>query len=156
MVKEASQTGRKSSSACACDLVLVIAALLMIAGCDSRPERVPIAGQVKINGQPLTTGYIRFVPVGSRPSGSQIDQEGRFRLTCYDDSDGAVLGKHRVEVVANYLDYDAGKMFWHAPKKYASAQTSGLEVEVTDANENLVIELQSTEKLPMIDPEYVQ
>jgi hypothetical protein len=76
--------------------------LLMVAGCDDgRPTRVPIAGTVLVDGKPLTVGDVKFVPQGARPSAGRIGADGRFRLTCYDGGDGAVLGKHRVQVSAS-------------------------------------------------------
>jgi hypothetical protein len=125
-------------------------------GCSDRPERVPVAGKVLINGQPLRHGYIRFVPTNARPSGGQIGSEGQFRLTCFDESDGAVLGKHSIEVLSHKIDFQAGKLLWLAPKKYSNATTSGIVVEITEPTDQLVINLESAEPLPIEDPNYVQ
>jgi hypothetical protein len=73
-------------------------ALVVLAGCERRSTRVPVAGQVLIDGQPLTTGYIWLEPAEERPAGGAIDAQGRFRLTTYDDNDGCVLGTHKVAV----------------------------------------------------------
>lgn len=135
---------------------ILVAAVAILAGCDQRPTRVPVAGKVLINGKPLQQGYIRFVPDGARPSGSQIDETGHFRLACFDQSDGAVVGKHRVAVVSNFADVNAKKLLWFAPKKYASTKTSGLEVEVNEPTDSMIIELETSEKLPIIDSGYVQ
>jgi len=122
-------------------LVVFAVVALGISGCgDGRPDRVPVSGQVLIDGQPLTLGYIRFVPEGTRPSGGEIGPDGRFTLTCFDGSDGAVPGRHRVEVVAReQLGPTTARL--HAPRKYLSADTSGLEVEVTGPTDSLLIEL---------------
>lgn len=65
-------------------LVLTLTGLVFAAaGCgDGRPERVPISGQVLLDGQPLTYGYVRFVPEGARASGGGLDENGRFVLGC--------------------------------------------------------------------------
>ena len=120
---------------------LLVATCLAAGGCnDGRPDRVPVSGQVLIDGQPVTFGHVRFVPDGARPSGGEIGPDGRFTLTCFDGQDGAVPGKHRVEVVSReQIGADSAK--WFVPKKYLSIQTSGLEVEVTGPTDSVVLQL---------------
>jgi hypothetical protein len=80
----------------------ILCVLVAFCGCgDGRPTRVPVSGVVLIDGQPLSRGNIKFVPEQGRPSAGKIDQDGRFTLTCYDGSDGAILGKHRIQIAAN-------------------------------------------------------
>jgi hypothetical protein len=123
-------------------VALSAVALLIVAGCDDgRPTRVPIAGTVLVDGKPLTVGDVKFVPQGARPSSGKIDPSGRFRLTCYDGGDGAVLGMHRVQVSASEIKGD--EVRWHAPIKYANFRTSGITFEVSEPAESLVIELKS-------------
>lgn len=118
-----------------------LALIVSVGGCgEGRPQRVPVSGQVLIDGKPLTVGYIRFVPEGARPSGGQLDSQGRFTLTCYDGQDGAVPGKHRVEVAATE-QVDETAVRWHAPKRYANFAESGLEVTITEPTDSLTIEL---------------
>jgi hypothetical protein len=112
-----------------------------ISGCgDGRPERLPVSGQVLIDGQPLTYGYIRFVPTGSRPSGGPLDEQGRFTLSCYEKNDGIIPGVHRVEVDGSE-SISSKKVKWHAPKKYFRYTNSGLEQEITEPTDSLVINL---------------
>lgn len=120
-------------------------ALLMlcvgIVGCnDGRPKRVSVAGTITIDGQPLTYGNVRFVPENDRPSYGKLDQEGRFKLTCFDGGDGAVIGPHRVQVSASEI-IGGSKVRWHAPSVYADFRTSGLKVDVDEPTSDLVIEL---------------
>jgi hypothetical protein len=123
-------------------VALSAVALLIAAGCDDgRPTRVPIAGTVLLDGEPLTVGDVKFVPQGARPSSGRIDASGRFRLTCYDGGDGAVLGMHRVQVSASEIKGD--EVRWHAPIKYANFRTSGMTFEVSEPTESMVIELKS-------------
>jgi hypothetical protein len=123
-------------------IALSIVTLLIVAGCDDgRPTRVPIAGTVLVDGKPLTVGDVKFVPQGARPSSGKIDASGRFRLTCYDGGDGAVLGKHRVQVSASEIKGEDVR--WHAPIKYANFRTSGITFEVNEPTESMVIELKS-------------
>ena len=119
-------------------LVLV---LLTCCGCgDGRPSRVPVSGQVLIDGQPLKCGYIRFVPADHRPSQGNIDANGRFTLSCFEENDGVVIGRHNVAVRATEM-VNERLMRWHAPKKYAETQTSGLTQEITGPTDKLIINL---------------
>lgn len=128
---------------------LLLVALVM--GCDGRPERVPVAGVVLIDGEPLTSGNIKFVPKNGRPSAGTINTDGHFNLTCYDGNDGALLGTHRVQISSNRIISDS-KIEWYAPQNYADFRTSGIEVEVAEPIDNLRIELNwGDRKGPYID-----
>jgi hypothetical protein len=109
-------------------------------GCDDRPKRVPVSGQVLIDGKPLKLGKITLVPNGARPSVGTIDENGRFVLHCYEREDGVIPGTHRVAIAANEGIGDTG-MKWFAPKKYADFKTSGLEITISEKTEDLKIEL---------------
>lgn len=116
--------------------------LALIGGCsDGRPSRVPIAGQVLIDGKPLPHGMIRFIPADHRASRGTIDAQGHFVLSCFADKDGAVAGQHKVEVVASEFVPAKKILRWHAPKKYRTAETSGLTFDVTEPTESAVINL---------------
>lgn len=118
---------------------LVVA--LVVAGCsDGRPDRVPISGQVLIDGKPVPYGSIRFVPDNARPALGKLDGEGRFTLSCFEKGDGAVVGENKVVVRA---DEPLGglKVRWHAPKKYAELDTTDIVQVVTERDDSLVINL---------------
>jgi len=119
----------------------ILAILLTVfTGCgDNRPDRVPVSGRVTIDGTPLTYGHVRLVPDNARPSGGRLDAQGRFTLTCYDGQDGAVPGHHRIEVSAGEMQ--GSKMHWHAPKKYNSLATSGLDTTIGGPIDDLEIKL---------------
>lgn len=121
-------------------LLLLAVAVLMLSGCDNRPERIPVSGQVLIDGEPLKLGKITLVPKGARPSMGTLDENGRFVLRCYDSDDGVIPGTHRVAIVANKGVGDTG-MKWFAPKKYADFKTSGLEVTINEETTVLKIDL---------------
>jgi hypothetical protein len=137
-------------------LLPVMVALL---GCgDGRPERVPVAGQVLIDGEPLSYGTIRVVPEDARPSTARLDEQGRFRLTCFGDEDGAVPGTHRVAVsAAEILEANelSGRSVirWHAPKHYADFRTSGLTAEITGPTDDLTVELSWDGGAPFVETE---
>jgi hypothetical protein len=127
----------KSAAALRWSLFLCVA---LLAGCDDRPTRVPVSGIVTIDGQPLNRGNIKFVPKEGRPSAGTIGSDGRFTLTCYDGSDGALLGSHRVQVASNRIISDS-KIEWFAPPKYADFRTSEISVDVTGPVDDVKIEL---------------
>jgi hypothetical protein len=125
--------------------VLIAFCVIGSAGCDSRPTRVSVSGTVLIDGQPLQKGNIKFVPKDGRPSVGKIGEDGRFTLTCYDGQDGALLGKHRVQIASNRIIGDS-KIEWFAPPDYADFRTSGIEIEVTKPVDDLKIELKWGDK----------
>jgi hypothetical protein len=109
-----------------------------VAGCQkSAYERVPVSGQITIDGAPLAVGHVRFVPSGGgRPSVATIGGDGRFDF----GDEGVVVGRHRVEVIASEQVGATGYR-WHAPQKYASYLSSGLEQEISQPTSDLVIAL---------------
>jgi hypothetical protein len=118
-----------------------IVALLLVGCNEGRPPRVPVSGQVLIDGKPLTYGDLKFVPEGARPSYAKLDSNGGFTLTCYDGNDGVVPGLHRVAVSGS--EVKQGQSVWHAPIKYANFRTSGITVQIDSPTNSLVIELGS-------------
>lgn len=112
-----------------------------ITGCgDGRPHRVPVAGQVVIDGQPVPFGTVKFVLKDARASIGSLDREGRFQLSCYEKNDGAMTGTHQVSVHAAE-GVDDRTVRWHAPKQYADKNTSGIEVTIDEPTDDLLIEL---------------
>ena len=110
-------------------------------GCGSdRPDRVPVAGQVLIDGEPVEHGFVRLIADNARPATGELRPGGRFELTCFAGQDGSTLGTHTV-TVTGVEQLGPTSQRWYAPKKYANAKTSGLKATVNDATDSLVIEL---------------
>jgi hypothetical protein len=130
--------------------VLIALGLGVFAGCDNRPQRVPVSGTVLIDGKPLTRGFVQVVPADARASSGEIGPDGRFTLTCYDEQDGCVLGTHPVAVIASEA-MGSNAVKWHAPKKYQDTTTSGLTVEITEPTESLVINISWEGGKPFIE-----
>jgi hypothetical protein len=121
--------------------VLTALACGLLSGCnDGRPARVPVSGQVLIDGQPLQYGQIQFIPDNARLSGGRLDAEGRFTLSCFENDDGAVPGLHRVTVTAGEF-VSPSQTRWHAPKKFANPAASGLTQQISEPVDDLVINL---------------
>jgi hypothetical protein len=113
---------------------------LLTFGCDDgRPKRVPVSGQVLIDGEPLCGGIVRVMPSGNRMAFSSIDQEGRFQLTTYEQGDGCVLGTHQVMVNGSRVEGD--RRYWMAPKKYWAPNFRGLTTTIDGPTDSLKIEL---------------
>jgi hypothetical protein len=120
----------------------------LLAGCgDGRPARVPVSGQVLIDGRPLTSGTIRIVPGDARPATGTIDAEGRFTLSTFEEEDGCVPGTHGVEVTAIQSD-GHNRLRRLVPEKYGRASTSGLTATIDAPTDSLVIELSSAGQQP--------
>jgi hypothetical protein len=118
-------------------------------GCrDSVIERVPVSGEVLIDGQPLTTGNIQFVPEDGRPSSAAIQPDGHFEVSSESvgrtKEMGAAPGRYHVQVASSKV-IDEKTIHWNAPARYADFRTSGLEVVIDKPTTDLRIQLTSDE-----------
>ena len=131
--------------------VFILAVLLLPAGCGKgRTPRVPVAGQVLLDGKPVTTGFIWVIPSDGRAATGTIDSGGRFRLTTFDDGDGCIRGTHGVEVVSKQR-VSATETRWLVPKKYLHAATSGVQATIDGPTDTLAIQLTSDGAKPEIE-----
>lgn len=131
--------------------VFVLAATALFVGCDRGPKIVPVAGRVTIDGQPVTRGFVRFVPDGARPAYGEIDAQGRFQLTTTDiDNDGAIVGEHQVEIIAKEFPNQTSTK-WLIPKRYADLATSDLKVTITEPTANLELKLEWRGEEPEVE-----
>lgn len=131
--------------------VVVCTALIALIGCgDGRPIRVPVSGQVSIDGEPLQYGSVMFIPDEGRGSGGSINSDGRFSLTCYEENDGVIPGKFGVRVRGVEI-ISEGVQKWHAPKKYADERTSELEFTIKSASDDIQIDLTWGGSKPFIE-----
>jgi hypothetical protein len=66
-------------------------------GCDKRPTRSSVQGEVKLDGQPVDGGRITFIPAGAGVVPAQAPiTGGKYQLTT---GEGPSLGKCKVEIV---------------------------------------------------------
>lgn len=129
----------------------VLIALGLVTGCGPKlPQRVPISGQVQIDGQPLERGFIQVVPDDGPAATGEIGSDGRFRLTTFDPDDGCVVGTHRVVVIAN-RSKSPTELEWFAPKEYADPLTTTITLAVTQPQEDVVIKLTWNGGQPFIE-----
>ena len=74
--------------------------LLATLGCGSgHSDMAPVTGTVTIDGNPVETGDIRFIPSNGRSAMGEI-VDGKYTLRTYRENDGALLGSHRVSITA--------------------------------------------------------
>jgi hypothetical protein len=114
-------------------------------GSSSLPDRARVEGQVTLDGQPLTTGTILFVPDAARgtngpPAIGFIDAEGHYRLTTdrRRSGDGAVVGFHKVGIEARDSAEPGAVSRSLVPPQYADPETSGLTAEVQAGRVNKI------------------
>lgn len=127
---------------------LVLLASLSAAGCSNDHATYPVHGQIVYSdGSPATDleGYtVTFESVDHAATGEQsgigawgtVQSDGTFTLGTYESDDGAVLGKHRVAISPEPQLSDGPTTKPPIPLKYASVETSGMEVEVTRGKNN--------------------
>lgn len=134
--------------------LVIVLGLSLLSGCgDGRPKRVPVSGVVLIDGQHLTHGSILFIPDQGRPGGGSLDEAGRFTVTCFEPGDGIPPGKYRIQVRGVEPMGEVSQR-WHAPQKYADADTSDLEVVVDAAEDDMKIELEWDGEKPFVERFY--
>lgn len=123
------------------DLLLSTALVAVaFAGCDSRPERVPVSGTVTIDGEPVEHGTIMVIPAEMRPAYGTLGPGGKFTLTTFEANDGVAPGTHKVTVVATEPQ-GANAQKWHAPQKYSDPLETDVTVTVDGPTEDLKVEL---------------
>ena len=128
--------------------VVAIATMCVAVGCARSDEAlVPVAGQVLLDGKPLAGGVIVTMPERGRGARAEIGADGQFVLSTKELGAGATAGTHRVAVTwladAPGASPEAPRQS-RIPTRYASAETSGLSIDVTGAgNENVVLNLES-------------
>jgi len=78
-------------------IVAVGAALALVAGCGPSDgiARVSVSGKVTLDGKPLPSGQIVFLPEQTGPSASAAIHDGAYTIGA---SEGPAAGSHRVEV----------------------------------------------------------
>jgi len=121
-------------------LAVFAVCLLAMHGPNNRPKLVRVSGHVLIDGKPLPGGTILFVPDGGRPSAGELDQNGRFTLTCFGGNDGAIVGLQRIAITPSGVPGEDDPP-WPVPLRYADHSTSGLLREITEPTSDLVVEL---------------
>ncbi|HEX3149225.1 MAG TPA: hypothetical protein VHR66_14220 [Gemmataceae bacterium] len=137
-------------------LIAPLAVLLLLSpsGCDSGSGSLhKVSGKVTVDGAPLTTGTVRFVPdkdkgnkATTEPTG-QIGTDGTYSLMT-DGKSGAPAGWYKVTISASEVPESSkpfsGKSLVAA--KFNDPAASGLAVEVVSSPKAGAYDLQATAK----------
>lgn len=114
--------------------MVVILLCLGVMGCGG-PRVAKVEGRVTDGGAPLAKAWVKFSPLaGGRPSHARTDDAGRFSLA-YKDLDGALIGRHRVQVGTGGEVDDRGNPLSAAVERLAT------EVEVVGGKNDFLFEL---------------
>lgn len=126
---------------------VVLAAVTFTSGCSQsdRPKLAPVTGLVLLDNEPVAEAAVMFVPVaGGRPAQGLTDAQGKFRLTTFDENDGAIVGDHKVGItkvkvsgatetsdgLSGSVDASQIQETWIVPQKYSQPDGSGLTAKV--------------------------
>lgn len=148
--------------------LLLAVSWFVAVGCapEGLPDVVPIRGVVTLDGQPLPSGEVRYMPTDSagRQARGRIDSRGRFELSTLRPDDGALPGEYKIVVLApaeeSTEDAAARRVAENAgprrrtfseedgppslaPLRYTRPESSGL-TDVVDENHSGSIELKLT------------
>jgi len=110
-----------------------------------------VRGKITYKGDPVRVGSIMFVPdAGGKSAVANISKEGEYVLGSYEETDGAILGKHRVMIIAlttpggSGLPEDFIKSKGGAeaqvsviPERFSDDKTSKLIAEVKDGENTI-------------------
>lgn len=114
--------------------------LLILVGCaKTTPQTAPVNGKVVFNGKPLTTGTVVTIPDAGRGAHGVIGADGSFTLQTFEKNDGAILGRHRVgvmAVMAGKKGPEGGYGKSLIPDRYNNPESSGLNIEVESGKTN--------------------
>lgn len=120
--------------------------VVLLAGCDlaNQHQTFKVTGDVQLDGQPLTSGIVVFMPDSGQAAKGTIGRDGTFALGTYKADDGAVAGQYRVAVLApdrsamkgGVADLDR-PLPSLIPARYGSTATSGLKFEVSATEPNI-------------------
>jgi len=135
----------------ASDRLVVALVLTVVAGaaegCRRGPVVVPVSGVVEVDGAPLASGAITVVPDRGRAASGTIGKDGRFTLTTFVPGDGAILGRHRVVVIA-HQDLGRMRIKWLVPAVCRDMASTPLVLEVTGRTSDAKVSI-STDGKPL-------
>ena len=109
-----------------CIAFFLIGCTFSCCGCDSKSPVAIVRGKVTLDGKPVEAGAIVTRPDAGRGAQGVI-KNGQFELGTFSAQDGALIGTHRVAVIAQEKSQGgpesaAGKLL--VPERYTNPETS--------------------------------
>jgi hypothetical protein len=84
---------------------LICATAAVLVGCGAKgpppPKLIPVSGTVSLDGQPLVSATLTFMPAGSTPGAGgfgKTDAQGKYQLTYARGGTGVPAGEYRVTI----------------------------------------------------------
>ena len=115
----------------------VVPIVFFCLGCGPKTRDVaPVNGHAFLDDKPMTRGYVGTLPTSGRGASGNINPDGTFELHTFSAHDGALLGTHKVGVVAydesgqRSPESEYGKLL--VPKRYTNPETSGFTIDVPE------------------------
>ena len=125
----------------------------LLVGCGSgRPKTAIVRGTVTYKGKPVPNGTVNFIPADGPSATATIGRDGAYRLTTFKEGDGAVLGTHRIVVVAMQDMTGKTGADWSplpepiVPLKYTSLSTTDLTADVKEGENTVDLVLKDDKK----------
>jgi hypothetical protein len=112
------------------------------------PPLHPVHGVVKLDGEPICGGRVRFARTGDQGQGGQapVDAEGKYEANAVPTKLGLPAGEYKVSViprdVTEHSAFECDKVD-KIPQKYQSFDDSGLTYTVTSGDNEYDIDLTS-------------
>jgi len=110
-----------------------------VTGCNSKSPLARVSGKVLLDEKPLPNGAIVTLPESGRGARGTIIN-GQFELGTFGKTDGALIGVHKVAIVAfegakgKGAEAAAGNLL--VPQRYTSPDSSGLTIDVKAGETN--------------------
>ncbi len=141
-------------------LGLIVLGCVLLAGCARNSATAPVVGMVTHDGQPVGVGQVVFQPVSAedknypgKPARADVQPDGSFTLTTFEQGDGALLGSHRVmyelgpQPAGEYRD---GKQ--HPPSQDEVSQWRSMRGLVSDTKQVDVVSGENSVKIELVKP----
>jgi hypothetical protein len=111
----------------------------ILAGCNrSKPELIPVRGNVLFQGKPIPRAEIVLHPQFEGPGWmpvATVAEDGSFAVSTKQDGDGALPGKYKVTLSWHPRARDDNPGPNLLPARYADVSTSDLELQVGAATD---------------------
>ncbi|HVX13109.1 MAG TPA: hypothetical protein VHC22_18135 [Pirellulales bacterium] len=133
---------------------MLVAALVGAVGCGpsipAPPSTQPVHGNVTLEGEPVTRGFVRFVPAAGssgRFAEGMIAEDGSYSVSAFKGQAGTLPGDYQVyfSSIQRAAEGESEGDPLAIPKKYLRPETSELKVTVTSGDNDIPLELHADE-----------